>query len=352
MRVLALQFFVVLSGCGAPETVESGESAQNEGPVTVERHLAAMGTWLELEIGGADRSVALAASEAAVQAIEGVESRLSTWRDDTELARLNAHPVGRSFVLTPALAGDLGRVRELVRETRGAFDPVVASLVSAWGLRSGGRQPSDLELREALASSGFRHLHIAEGRAQRLKAGAALEEGGFGKGIGLDAAVRAALGRGATVGRIDLGGQVVLFGESPSASAFGLAHPEHRDEVVAEVTLSGGSLATSGNSERGISVDGERRSHILDPRTGLLVHDFGSLTVWAPDATRADALSTALYVMGPERALAFGEAEADCEVVCLIRKEARVEIQATSGWSSRIRTVSPSASLLEHWRTR
>ena len=315
-----------------------GDAAPEE---RVERHLAAMGTWLELVCEAVDRSTALAASEAAARAIDTVEDRLSTWRDDTELARFNRHPVGESFALSPELAFDLRFARELVRETGGAFDPAVGALVEAWGLRQGGRRPSAVELQEALAASGFAHLHLAEERGQRLHPGVVLEEGGFGKGLALDRAVEAALASGARAGHVDLGGQIAMIGGSETS--FAIAHPVQRDATCLSVTIDGGSLATSGNSERGIVVQGVRRSHLLDPRTGQPAPDFGSVTVWSSSAARADALSTALYVMGPQQAIPFAEAADDCEVVYLIMEEDKVQVHATSGLAQRIRVETPAA---------
>src|SRR5262245_26392913 len=89
----------------------------------VERRLAAMGTWLELSVRAGDRAAALAGSERAVRALEACEARLSTWRDDSELARLNRAPVDEWQELSPELAADLARAREFWLATGGAFDP-------------------------------------------------------------------------------------------------------------------------------------------------------------------------------------------------------------------------------------
>jgi thiamine biosynthesis lipoprotein len=133
-----------------------------------------------------------------------------------------------------------------------------------------------------------------------------LEEGAFGKGAGLDAALRALEQAGATRAFLDLGGQVAVLGAEGLPYTWGVADPRERDEVVLRVPLRHGSLATTGNSERGIVVDGERLGHVLDPRSGRPAADFGSLTVLAADGLTADGLATGLYVLGPEAALSFG----------------------------------------------
>ena len=110
---------------------------------------------------------------------------------------------------------------------------------------------------------------------------------------------------------IDLGGQLVVHHEGEDERAFelALAHPRERSRIVARLTVVSGSVATSGNSERGLVIDGERHGHILDPRSGRPARDFGSLTVWASDAFTADCLATGLYVLGPDEARGYPAGE-------------------------------------------
>jgi thiamine biosynthesis lipoprotein len=315
---------------------------------TVERRLGAMGTWLELRVRGAERADALAASEAAVRAIEAAEARLSTWRDDSELARANRNAVGEPCALTAALAADLAAAERWWRASTGAFDPGLGALVDAWGLRSGGRQPSEEELARARAAGGFAAFTLdADARTLvRGHADARIEEGAFGKGVGLDAALAALAAGGATAAVIDLGGQLAVLGAPVTTP---LAHPEDRARSVLELDVPPGSLATSGNSERGIVVAGERRAHLLDPRTGAPAADFGSLTVWAADATAADCLSTALYVLGPDAAFRWIAAHPGIELVVLLRPSepgAPLRARASAGWRDRIRVLDPDLVLV------
>jgi thiamine biosynthesis lipoprotein len=273
--------------------------------VWIERRVALMGTSLEVRVEAETRAAALEASELAVRALEAADARLSTWRDDTELARLNRTPVGERFELSEELAADLSEARIWWRESGGAFDPTVGALVEAWGLRTGGRLPSADELCSARVPGGFAALEQDGRSAVRTHAALRLEEGGFGKGAGVDAALAELRGAGVRSATLDLGGQVASIGPAE----WRLADPRERSRAVLALALSGGSLATSGNSERAIVAGGIRRSHVLDPRTGEPAADFGSLSVWVEglprSATAADCLSTALYVMGPDAALAW-----------------------------------------------
>ncbi len=311
----------------------------------VERRVAVMGTMLELRLEAATRPVALRASEQAVRALEAVEARLSTWNVFSELSRLNAAEPGVPFELSAELARDLGRAAEVCAWTEGAFDPVLGGLVEAWGLRTGGRVPTRAEREAARAAGGLDGLRLEGRTATRLRAGARVEEGGFGKGVGLDEALAALDGSGVSRGLLDIGGQVaVLASEEPYSIA--VADPRERGRAVVEVAVQSGSLATTANSERGIEVDGRRFAHVLDPRTGHPAEDFGSLTVWAPDATTADALSTGLYVLGPDRALAWALEHEDFEVLTIEPTTGgSLLVRATPGLARRARPLTEDTRL-------
>lgn len=331
-------------GVPVPEPVPA-----ERGTPRVDRVVAAMGTTLEITVEAADRAAALAASEVAVRALAAVEARLSTWRTDSELQRLNAAPPGERFPLSEELAAELGIARDLWRLTGGAFDPAIGPLVRSWGLRTGGRVPGAGELRDAVAASRFENLVLAGRTATRRDARVNLEEGAWGKGAGLDAALRAlrADGRAASA-TLNLGGQVAVYREAGGREdwTLALADPRRRDRAVLALTIDQGSVSTSGNSEHGIEVGGRRYGHLLDPRTGQPAADFGSLTVWAPGALAADALSTALFVLGPQRALRWAGAHPGVEVVVLEELPGgRLRARATAGLARRLSLLGPGVDL-------
>ena len=302
---------------------------------TVERRLGVMGTSLHLAVTADDRAVALQASEAAVLAVERTEQRLSTWRHDTELARLNRTPVGESMTLSEQTASDLRHALTCAQATAGAFDPTVGALVEAWELRGRGRIPDAGTLRRAGQRTGHGHLGLEDGVATR-RADVLVEEGGFGKGAALDWAEQALKQSGATGAWMDLGGQVLVFGREAVVS---IAHPSLRGTAALELVLSAGSIATTGNSERGLRVDGRRIGHVLDPRTARPAAEVGSVTVVARSGTWADCLSTALYVLGPEAALAWARQRPDVEVVVLQPSGTGLRGRASAGLRGLLRAA-------------
>jgi thiamine biosynthesis lipoprotein len=258
-----------------------------------------MGTWLELTVAGADHRRAVSAGESAIRAIARVEARLSTWGDSSELSRLNHLPVQQWMQLSPELTRDLSEAVYWWRYTGGAFSPAMAPLIRVWGTRTGGRQPSAPELRQALSAAQMAHLELDGDRARRLHPHFGIEEGGFAKGIGLREAANAALGNGARCVELNLGGQILRAGDCQEVEV-ALAHPGDRQLIIAVLSLRTGSVATSGNGVRRLLVDGHERGHILDPDSGRPTRAWGSMTVVSADPVAADCLATGLYVMGPK----------------------------------------------------
>ncbi len=320
---------------------------------TVERHLAMMGTSLAVVVEADRRATALAASERAVAALEATEARLSTWRDDSELARLNRAPADRPVAISPELAADLAAARRCWRETGGAFDPTVGALAAAWGIRAGGRTPSAAELRTARAATGMAAVALggeaaATATVTRGLPGLVFDEGGFGKGAGLDRALAALAAPGVERTWLDLGGQVavadfagVAAGPNETGRAthwrLAVADPADRDRPAVALAIDGGSVATSGTAERG--------RHLLDPRRGRPAADFGSLTVWAPSAVEADCLSTGLYALGAGQALTWAAARPGVEVMVLARRGGRLVARATAGLAGRLAPLAPEVGI-------
>ena len=315
----------------------------DEAPIHwVERRCSAMGTDLHIEISGPTRALALVASEQALRAIEATERRLSTWSNHplSELARLNRATVGQPMALSDELARELRHALYWSQATNGKFNPAVGPLVKAWDLRGQGRRPTATDLREARACSSLANFEFHGLSATRLSKGLTLDEGGFGKGAGLDAALAALAHTQMSSVRLNLGGQwLVATGpgtESASTTSFTVAHPRHRELSVLSLTMTTGSLATSGNSERGIVVLGQHLGHLLDPSTGRPAPDFGSLTVLAPTGLAADALSTGLYAMGPLKALEWCSHREGIEVLALVVSSNGLQALASSGLKGRI----------------
>ena len=305
----SFQALLVLLTCVLGIVVPTDLAALAAGLVTAERRVTVMGTSLHVAVSGRDREAALAASESAIAEVRRVENLLTTWRDDSPLARLNASPAGIAVPLEREMFTILSDVFAWSATTRRAFDPTVLPLVRAWDLRGEARIPSPEELATALAASGADRFRFDSTRttATRLDPSAGIDDGAWGKGYALDCAAGRLELAGEKSALLDLGGQVLARGKNADGKdwTIAIAHPRDRRRPVVVLSVPNLSASTSGNSERRREVSGRRIGHLLDPRTGAPACDFGSVTVLAPSALVADVLSTSFFVLGPKDGLAL-----------------------------------------------
>jgi thiamine biosynthesis lipoprotein len=274
-----------------------------------------------------DRKAGIAAIEEAFHAVRRDDSLLSTWRDDSEIMRLNRAPAGTPVVLPVELYRLLRDCQRWSRETGGAFDPGIGALVDVWDLRRAGRIPSAAELSAARARSGIGRFSFADRShsVTRSRAGAWIDTGAFGKGAALGSARSALRRHGIESAFLNFGGQVLALGADRGADwIVPVADPARRAEPVMRLRLRGRSASTSAQSERWVEVEGRKLGHILDPRSGEPVPAWGSVTVVAEDPTLADVYSTALLVLGPERAIAWGRSRQDLGVLVLEDRQGRL----------------------------
>lgn len=289
-------------------TALTGPSPRSDGPVVLTRGWRAMGTLLELTAAAPDTAAARAALSAGRTEVLRLDSLLSTYRPASEVSRLNAAAgSGEWTPLSPATSRALREALDWAERTGGALDPTVGPLVEAWGFR--GRRPAvpdSASLDSARRLVGWRQVEVADGgrRARLPRPGMGLDFGGVGKGLALEAAAEAMRGAGATGGMADLGGQVSVFGRPPGegeAWRLGIRHPRVDGRLLGAVPVDSGSVATSGDAEQFFVREGVRYSHIMDPRTGRPARGVTQVTVAASDGSTADALATALFVLGPDR---------------------------------------------------
>jgi thiamine biosynthesis lipoprotein len=294
---------IALAGCGRP----AGRA---------ELHFAGetMGTTYNVKVARWSQPGRLPELHEAVQAaFDGVNGSMSLHRADSELARFN-RAAGEV-----ALSEDLWRVvaagQEVASATDGAFDMTVAPLVVRWGFGPAprGRMPQGEEIRTIRARIGHQALQVDRARRLAVKRRPDLEIdlGGIAKGYGVDLAARALDAAGAEHYLVEAGGEVFTRGVNGEGQPWriGIEQPDAmppRARLV--VPFSGQAMATSGDYRNYFEADGRRYSHEIDPRTGAPVdHRLCSVTVVAQNCMRADALATALLVLGPDRGMRLAE---------------------------------------------
>jgi thiamine biosynthesis lipoprotein len=276
----------------------------------------------------ATRPDAIAAASAALDEVERLEDQMTVYNDSSEVSRINllasAAPVpveGRLFELFESAL-------RLSAATDGAFDMTAGALVKCWGFfRGPKRVPPPDELADVMARVG--HGHVVLDRERRTIAfdrfGIEINLGAIGKGYALDRAAERLRDDWNVSGALLHGGRssVLAVGEPTSEARratgdgwlVGIAHPWREGERVATVRLCDRALGTSGATIQWFEANGRRFGHILDPRTGWPADSTTCVSVIAPTAAEADALSTALFVLGPAKAREFCNRRADVGAV-------------------------------------
>ena len=301
----------------------------------------AMGSSYTVKLAGVvDRALEVRAADAVREALALVEARMSTWLADSELSRFNRHASARPFAFSADTWAVVALAQRVARETGGAFDATVAPAVDAWGFGPGrAHRMVAAEEREQLARRiGYRSLALdaATRSATKSHPGLALDFSGIAKGYAVDGAAAALEALGVERYMIEAGGEVRTRGlnadDAPWRIAIELpdAMPPRPHFVV---PLAGASLATSGDYRIYFEQDGRRYSHEIDPASGAPVdHALASASVAASDCAYADAMATALMVMGPQRAAAFA-AEYGVAAYFIVRDGARLVPSASPAFA-------------------
>lgn len=238
-----------------------------------------------------------------------VESEMNEWKPESPTSLINR----QAGIAAVAVSADLRQVLrvglEVSRKSQGAFDPTWAALWGLWDFsaKTQGRVPTAEELAPRLPLIDYRQLQVDEpaGTVKLAKPGMKLGLGGIAKGWALTQAGHWLRGQGVASFSLSAGGQVLvagLHGQRPWR--VGIRHPRGpASEVLAVLSVRDASVSTSGDYEHYFERDGVRYHHILDTRTGRPARGLQSATVVTADATVADALSTALMVLGRQKAL-------------------------------------------------
>lgn len=273
-----------------------------------------------------------------------IDARMSEWKSSSPLSAVNRAAGRAEAVPVPAdLRAVVRRGIEIGVLTDGAFDITWAALWGLWDFNAAApRVPPEDEIRRRVERVDFRAVEIDEsaGTIRLPREGMLIGLGGIAKGYALDQAAAALRAQGARDFLLSAGGQVYAAGSNAGRPwRIGIRDPRGTPEdYFAVVELRDESLSTSGDYERCFFVDGVRYHHILDPRTGRPSSGVWSATVLSTDATLADALSTALMILGPLRGLALVERLEGVEAL-LVDDQGRIHTSA--GLESRLKLVHP-----------
>ena len=289
---------------------------------------ARMGTVVTLTVVSPDGDEGRAWIREAFAEMERLEGVLSRHRDDSALGRLNRE--GRLSAPPLELVRVLTRASEVSRLSNGAFDATVAPLLRLYerSFAETGRPPTDARIVDALALVDHRAVRVEDDGIAFERPGMAVTLDGIAKGHIVDRTIDVLVAHGAERVLVDAGGDMATAGAGSADEEWtvGIQDP-HADGVMGLVRLGGDCIATSGDYMRTFTED-RRFHHILDPRTGRSPEETSSVTVISGTAMEADALSTAVLVLGPVRGIALLEQMTGAEGMIVTKDGARL---ASSG---------------------
>ena len=274
----------------------------------VQQGQPSMSTWVGVQLPEAAQGEAAGVFDVFAQ----VEQEINEWKPGTPLATVNEAAGGEAVVVPASLLDALERGLELGRLTDGAFDVTWAALWGLWDFKAEiptPPDPAEIDRRRALVDYRAVAVDRTASTVSLPKAGMKIGLGGIAKGWALDRASAGLRERGVRDFLLTAGGQVYAGGTKEGAPwRVGIRDPRGKaDDYFAVLSVQDGSVSTSGDYERCFVSDGVLYHHILDPRTGRPARGLRSATVLAKEATVADALSTAVMILGQQRGLQIVE---------------------------------------------
>lgn len=277
--------------------------------------------------------------------LEQINAQMSTYLADSELSRINRNPSTDWQPVSRPLYRVLLEAQRISRLTGGAFDITVGPLVNLWGFGPAAMQfepPAEDLIEEQLNLVGYRHLQLREEPVSVRKAiaGLYLDLSALAKGYAVDQVAELLEQQGITDYMVELGGEIRLRGSNLSGKPWRIAveKPTPEKRMIQRVlSITDVAMATSGDYRNFFEFDGRRFSHTIDPRTGRPIeHRLASVTILRQTSMEADALATAMMVLGPEQGYQLAEKEKIAALFIIKDAEGFVE-KSTSAFQQYLR---------------
>jgi thiamine biosynthesis lipoprotein len=280
---------------------------------------------------------AIETASAALDLIDELEGQMTVYCETSEVSRINALAAFAPVCVESRLFELFELAARVTAETDGAFDIAAGAIVKAWGFFRGPKcVPDPNELARAMECVGSHHVALHSGSRTIAfdRPGVELNLGAIGKGYALDRAREVIESRSDAPSALLHGGQssILAIGsfDDEASSAKGwlvaIGHPQRQGDPIAKLRLRDCALGTSGATIQFFEASGRRWGHILDPRTGWPVAGQTCVSVIAPSAALADALSTAFFILGPDRAREYCDLHPDVGAVLVSLDDARADV--------------------------
>ncbi|WP_363317822.1 FAD:protein FMN transferase [uncultured Amphritea sp.] len=273
------------------------------------------------------------------QLLVEVNNSMSTYQKDSELSRINQMPAGDSAMLSDGLAEVLNKALEISQSSGGAFDVTVGPLVNLWGFGPDGRvirAPDDAEIEALRQRVGYHYIKLSGNQLNRER-NVYIDLSAIAKGYGVDQVANLLEKAGINAYLVEIGGELRARGNKPDGSHWKIAieAPVAGERIVQRIIeVRDVGIATSGDYRNYFEENGIRFSHTIDPATGKPInHRLASVTVLAEDCAEADALATAMMVLGPDQAETYAEQQG-VEALLIIKSDDGFIEKMTPGFSN------------------
>ena len=269
-----------------------------------------MGTRVEIQLWAESDAAARPLLAAGMAEFDRIESWMSTYREDSEISRVNRLAAREPVKASAELYGIVQRSLEMSVLSDGAFDITFDSVGKLYDFRAG-VHPDAAAIRKSLPAIDYRHVLLdpVASTIRFSQEGTRINLGGIGKGYACDRVADLIRKAGVRSGRINAGGDTRLIGDRQGQPwMVGIRDPDAADRWVTRLALDNEAISTAGDYERFFDKDGVRYHHIINPKTGDSARGIRSVTVIGPDATMTDGLDDAVFIMGAERGLALIDA--------------------------------------------
>ena len=325
---------MLLTGCGTASNTKNAGSAsetQTTNSTTassaqpVSQEIFAMDTYMTVTAYGDNAQKGVTDAVAEIQRLDNL---LSIGKEDSEISKLNK---SGSAALSDDTAVMVAKALDLYKSTGGAFDITVLPLMELWGFTTQEYYvPTEDEIQSTLQRVGADKLTWDEStKTLTLGDKQEIDLGGIAKGFTSSRIMEIFKKDGVTCGMVSLGGNVHLLGTKQDGSAWrvGIQDPNNTDDMLGVLEANDCAVITSGAYERNFEKDGVTYHHIIDPATGKPSNSgLTSVTIVSKDGTLADGLSTSLFVMGKDKAIAYWKQHADEFDTILVDKDRNVYI--------------------------
>ena len=278
-----------------------------------------MGTRCSVELWSEDKSRGEAAITSVFDDMKRIDRLMSTWKEDTEISRVNREAAQHPVVISQELFELLQESVRYSELTHGAFDITYASVGYLYDFKKG-VHPDQQAIKDALPGINWRHMVLDPKKTTVFfqRAGMRIDLGGIAKGYSVDKGIEILQKQGITRAMVNAGGDTRIIGDRFGRPwVVGVRDPDHEGKTFLKLPLTDTAFSTSGDYERYFDEDGKRFHHIIDPKTGDSARKCRSVTIISGTATRTDALTKSVFIMGPEEGIRFIDTLPDVDAVAV-----------------------------------